>query len=128
MDTIGEQLRTIRERLDVSQAEVAEHLGVDPSHVSNVERDRKGMPLSKVERWAERLGMKLVVVPLDVAAPEEIATLPDELREAILQLVRVAPLMSKEARDVIEDQLRATAKRYSGTPAATSHESLAKTS
>jgi transcriptional regulator with XRE-family HTH domain len=54
--TIGRVLRTRREKLGISQEEVAERAGVDRSYVSILERGLKSPTLETLEKICAALG------------------------------------------------------------------------
>lgn len=63
-ESFGSWLRTRRTERAWSQAELAEHLDVSPSHLARVESDEKGLSSGALTRLAARLGMDPVTVQL----------------------------------------------------------------
>lgn len=109
---IWNRLRDLRELADLSQEAIADHIGLDTSHISNVERDRKGMPLAKVMKWADRLDARLVVAPRSVAVPGELAALPADILDIVLRLARVIRALPDGEREMLADQIDSAGRRH----------------
>jgi transcriptional regulator with XRE-family HTH domain len=54
---LGQNLKKIRTRKDVSQVEIANILGVDRSFVSNIENGKNNPTLSTITNLAQALGV-----------------------------------------------------------------------
>lgn len=52
-ERFGERLRTLRRAKNMTQTQLAVHLGIDRSFISDVERGRKGMSLSLLDVVAQ---------------------------------------------------------------------------
>jgi transcriptional regulator with XRE-family HTH domain len=57
--SVNEKIRLIRETKGLTQEQVAEKLGVSPTVYGDIERGNSDPKLSKLEKIAEILGMKL---------------------------------------------------------------------
>lgn len=53
---VGARIRIIREALDLTQADVAERVGLERTSVVNIESGRQRLLLDGVERFARALG------------------------------------------------------------------------
>ena len=58
---LGELLRKKRKDQDLTQAQVAEHCGISPRFVSEVERGKASAEIGKVLYLMETLGVDLIV-------------------------------------------------------------------
>ncbi len=56
--SLGSNLRDARERLGLTQEEVADRSGVHPTEVSRIEAGKRDPRVSTVERLAQALGVK----------------------------------------------------------------------
>lgn len=65
MDTIAERLRRAREAQGVTQAEVGRRLGVAAGTVAAWESGAVEPSVGTLRRWAEAVGMRLVVELVD---------------------------------------------------------------
>jgi transcriptional regulator with XRE-family HTH domain len=54
--TLGRALRAIRETQEVSLTQFARRIGVSVQHLSDVEKDRRGVSAERAAKWARRLG------------------------------------------------------------------------
>lgn len=62
MKTLGEQLRAIRERDDISQETVAKGAGIRPGHLSRIENGKISNPsIDILRRLASYLGVMIVL-------------------------------------------------------------------
>jgi predicted transcriptional regulator len=59
---IADDLRAEREALGLTQADLADWIGLARSSVTNFETGRQDMPLSKVTAYADAVGCDLKVV------------------------------------------------------------------
>ncbi|MBN2799721.1 MAG: GTP cyclohydrolase I FolE2 [Deltaproteobacteria bacterium] len=75
--SFGAWLKQQRQARSLSQAELAEHLGVSPSHLARVESGEKRLSVGALERLAERLGMDPINVKLRAGL------VPAELLQAV---------------------------------------------
>ena len=58
--TVGQQLQVAREKANLSQAELAEAVGLAPNHVARLERGEKAFPrFDTIARLAGELGLSL---------------------------------------------------------------------
>lgn len=55
--TIGDRIRKRRQRLRITQQELATAIGVTPQHVSAIEQNKRDPSLSSVARLAQELGV-----------------------------------------------------------------------
>ena len=53
LDGLGNQLRNLRERLEMRGPQFAEAIGIDPSTLSKYELNRRAIPLPLIEKVAE---------------------------------------------------------------------------
>lgn len=131
---VADRLRQVRLEKKIPQQAIGDLLEVDESHISNVERNKRGMPLSKVQRWADYLGLRLQVVPKNAAAPEEVSSLQPELLALVLRIVRLLPRLHRLHRETylnFVDQVETLERRYSESSeidSPSSHEIRAKSS
>jgi transcriptional regulator with XRE-family HTH domain len=77
--TLGQVLKAQREALSLTQRELALQLGVKPSHVAYLEKDRRRPSLGLVGRIANVLGLEKE--PLFLLAHPEAGSLLNERRE-----------------------------------------------
>ena len=73
---VGEQVRSARTQLALTQAELARRLGAGQSYVANVEAGRENLTLGKLAQFAAALGSALeirfpVIERAPVAVPED---------------------------------------------------------
>ncbi len=57
--TIGEKITFFRKRLNISQEEMAEKLGMTPQGYGKIERDETDVPFSRLELICQKLGTSL---------------------------------------------------------------------
>ena len=55
-----EELRAARERVEMSQIDLAEHIGEHQTFVSKVERGIRRIDIVELKRWTDALGVGLV--------------------------------------------------------------------
>ena len=60
--SIGRQIRRLREAAGLKAADLAERLGVDPSAVSNLENDRRGVKAEELGTIADFLGVSQLAI------------------------------------------------------------------
>ena len=60
--SIGRQIRRLREAAGLRATDLAERLGVDPSAVSNLENDRRGVKADEVGVIADFLGVSQLAI------------------------------------------------------------------
>jgi transcriptional regulator with XRE-family HTH domain len=54
--TLGRALRAIRTTEEISLTRFAKRIGVSVQHLSDVEKDRRGVSAERAAKWAKRLG------------------------------------------------------------------------
>lgn len=59
MNDIGTKIKILRKRRDLSQAEMAHHLGISRATVSNYETNRRAPSIHELRRISEWLGVSL---------------------------------------------------------------------
>ena len=74
--TLGERLRRLRQEAAYSQQNLADALGVTKTHISQVERDRSGISIELVEKWARVCGRE----------PRDVYLMEDPQAQALLAL------------------------------------------
>lgn len=55
--SLGQQLRTVRQQRGLTQEQLAEQLGVTPRYLAGVERAERNLSLRSVEELAAQLGV-----------------------------------------------------------------------
>ena len=84
---IGENIRAIREKKSLTQAVIAEALGLDGAVVSNIETGKREVKISELEIISNCLGVSLIDL---VTYPDKYAKVTSEREsepvEAILQI------------------------------------------
>jgi transcriptional regulator with XRE-family HTH domain len=67
---VGDEIRRARLATQLTQAEVADRLGLNASYVSNVEAGRGNLTLGQLTRFADAIGCDLTVglTPIEIAA------------------------------------------------------------
>jgi Zn-dependent peptidase ImmA (M78 family)/transcriptional regulator with XRE-family HTH domain len=55
--TLGERIRRVRERVGLQSQELAEHIGIDPSAMSNIERGKRAVKTAELVLIARALGV-----------------------------------------------------------------------
>ncbi|MBR6382243.1 MAG: helix-turn-helix transcriptional regulator [Lachnospiraceae bacterium] len=99
-DMYGEQIRSYRVRLGLTQKQVADEMEVTPGYISNVENGRTGMSLRMLIYYARLMGMTLdelvgdlepsyQAVALDHALMSEIGKLKESDRKKLLEMLRI---------------------------------------
>ncbi len=63
MKPLGEQLKILRKRQGMSQAELGRHLGLAQSHISSIESGRTDPRLSTLCELAKLLGQEFMLIP-----------------------------------------------------------------
>ena len=97
--TIGDRLRTYRNRVGLSQEELAEKAGVHPTYIGQLERGEKNATLESVEKVARALNLPFEVLfesiiegdtGNDVAREcyELVTAQPEKEQRAILDLIK----------------------------------------
>lgn len=94
---IGSGLKALRKQAGLTQEQISEFLGVEQSHVSAIEKGRRYPSFDVAQRWAEKCGGQLAVL----GTPDPLASMPPALREGILRLIAVWPLLSDRERSII---------------------------
>lgn len=99
-DMYGEQIRSYRVRLGLTQKQVADEMDVTPGYISNVENGRTGMSLRMLIYYARLMGMTLdelvgdlepsyQAASLDHALMSEIGKLKESDRKKLLEMLRI---------------------------------------
>jgi transcriptional regulator with XRE-family HTH domain len=57
MPSISDALRQAREKLNLSQRELATRLGVSPANLADIEHGRRGVSLSRAAQFGEAMGL-----------------------------------------------------------------------
>ncbi len=57
--TLGQRIRTSRQRLGVTQQQLAGALGVSPQHISAIEQEKRSPSLPSLAKLAEELGVSI---------------------------------------------------------------------
>lgn len=60
--TVGETLKNLREKARLTQKELAERMGVSPSHVSQYERNLRNPSTNQLKKFADALGVSFNVL------------------------------------------------------------------
>jgi HTH-type transcriptional regulator / antitoxin HipB len=60
-EVIGELMREIRKKRELSQEELADILGIDRTIISKVENNTRGQKLSTLFKYAEALGCQITI-------------------------------------------------------------------
>ena len=79
---LGAKLRALREDKKITQAEIAEVLGMSDSNISLIEKGRVRTPLDNLEAYAEAVGGRIEVVVVDQAG----SNLMDRLSKVVPNL------------------------------------------
>ena len=99
-DNYGQAIREIRIKSDLSQAEVAEALGVTPGFISNVENNRTGMSLRMLVYFAQLTGHTLDSIAgqleksyrtssLDNEIFDKVSSLTNEQKKKLIQIIDI---------------------------------------
>ena len=96
MDKIIKQLIDARKRLNVSQAELGEKLGLPQSHISKIEKGSVDIRLSSLIDMARLLGLEVILVHKGRAAFVMTMTVPSEEEEKSLPEM----LLSEEQEEI----------------------------
>lgn len=75
---LGERLLLFRERMNYSQEQIAQFLGVTQGHISNVESGVKNFPFNKLRKLADLYGCK----PTDFETDVDISLVPVAMRSS----------------------------------------------
>jgi transcriptional regulator with XRE-family HTH domain len=59
--TIGQQIRDVRKRGDLSQVDLAKRLGVFQSYISAIESDKDTLSMKQLNRFADALGCEVEI-------------------------------------------------------------------
>ena len=97
--TIGDRLRTYRNRAGLNQEELAEKAGVHPTYIGQLERGEKNATLETVEKVARALSLPFevlfeAIIEGDASNAvarecyELVTALPEKEQQAILDLVK----------------------------------------
>ncbi len=95
--TLGERIKQRRLELGLSQMELAEKLGyVSKATISNAEHDRDDMTTTRIERYAEALG----VTPAYLMGWEDSVTIEPEIKPDKERLNRVITTYAKKIHEL----------------------------
>jgi len=94
--TLGERMKMRRQRLELTQQQIADAIGLSPQHISAIEQDQRAPSLPFLAKLAEELGVtvdylitgKESVVTDTIPAIKADKTLNLEAKRAIIALVR----------------------------------------
>lgn len=93
-------LRTLRQRANLKQGEVADQLGIDRSYLSRIENGERRPDLDLAERYIALCGGHLVVIFDDLA--DRVLSAPLEDRVMLSRLSRVCAAMHPSQRRDLE--------------------------
>ncbi len=99
-DNYGEQIKSYRTKLGLTQSQVASALDVTPGYISNVENGRTAMSLRVLTYYAKIMHVSLDSLvgdlepsyrsnALDNALIEEISKMNDETKKKLLKTIRL---------------------------------------
>ena len=99
-DNYGEQIKSYRINLGLTQSQVASELEVTPGYISNVENGRTAMSLRLLTYYAKLMNVSLDSLvgnieptykknALDNALMEEISKMSDETKEKLLKTIKL---------------------------------------
>lgn len=89
---VGNRIREARIRADLTQARLAEQVGVEPQTVSAFERGQRTPRLQTLQRIADGTGVRLTaLVELDTERADRDDSVPPELKP-LVELMRGRPL------------------------------------
>lgn len=100
MADFGAAVRRLREQRGITQAELAERVGLGRTSMTNLERGRQNPPLSLLPELARALG----VTALDLIT--ETTTLPDDTDHGVPAAIVQDDQLRKWANQVIADRPR----------------------
>lgn len=104
-DSLGDRIRRLRERLNISQAELARRVGVTPGFISQLESDKTQASLLTIRRISRCLGVSPCYLILENDSAEEmVRTLNPQLRE-LLEEPRVQAVL-RMVCDMTEAEFR----------------------
>jgi len=94
--TLGERMKMRRQRLKLTQQQIADDIGLSPQHISAIEQDQRAPSLPFLAKLAEELGVttdylitgKEGVVTDTIPAIKADKTLNLEAKRALIALVR----------------------------------------
>jgi len=99
-DNYGEQIKSYRIKLGLTQNQVAAEMDVTPGYISNVENGRTAMSLRFLIYYAKLMGVTLDELvgnlepdytsnALDNALMAEISKMDDQAKEKLLQTIKI---------------------------------------
>ncbi len=99
-DNYGEQIKSYRIKLGLTQSQVAEEMEVTPGYISNVENGRTAMSLRFLIYYAKIMGITLDELvgnlepdytpnALDNSLMAEISKLSDKQKEKLLETIKI---------------------------------------
>lgn len=120
MDTFGQRLVASREKLNISQKELAERLGITPTRLNYWEKDKREPAIEMIKLIAQVLDLDTNYLigyqPQNKKAPSVAEATPrTELEQ---EVIRLSGNLSDEQRDFFLALIRLTAARNQGLSAA----------
>jgi transcriptional regulator with XRE-family HTH domain len=85
----GERLRNIRKEKGLSARQIADALGIKPPYISDLERGKKGMTISTLEKICKVLNISLAdffqanIQPVDMAVLDAVANLSEDKKRQL---------------------------------------------
>jgi transcriptional regulator with XRE-family HTH domain len=86
--TIGEQLRTLREKANLSLREVSNHIGVDSSLLGKIERNERQPTKQQIKNIASFFEVEEKILMIELLSDQIVYRILDE--EADLNILKVA--------------------------------------
>ena len=85
-ENYGSQVKNLRQKIGLTQSQVAESLGVTPGYISNVENNRTAMSLRILTYYARLIGCSLDSLVGELEPDYSETALDRELYNAIIEL------------------------------------------
>lgn len=94
--TLGQRIRTNRQKLGVTQQQLAGALGVSPQHISAIEQEKRSPSLPSLAKLAEELGVSIDylvtgkegIITDTVPAIKADKGLAKETKKALISIIR----------------------------------------
>lgn len=109
MNTIGEKLKTLREKSRLSQKQLASYLDIDQSYLSKIESNERQVNIEILDKLAILFGLEIEDFDKDVMEPKEIhfslrsRDIESEDLKAICQINTIAS-NSKQMAELLKDK------------------------
>ena len=120
MDTFGQRLVASREKLSMSQKELAERLGITPTRLNYWEKDKREPAIEMIKLIAQALDVDTNYLigyqPQNKKAPSAAEAAPGNELER--EVIRLAGNLSDEQKDFFLALIRLTVARNQGLSAA----------